>query len=124
MKLTKEEKELILQKRKQAESNKPKFTGVLKHDLYWVDECGPEITIDITKVIVKNGWFLTSENLKELTKLFEKRIGKYIKIEKGSLFDCYIENGKESWYDSVSFGIESEDSDWARKNLEDIKEIK
>jgi hypothetical protein len=119
MKLTSEEKQLILEKRAQEEASKPKKHGVLKHDLYGLSIRSPELRINISDIVEDQmGYFVTAQSIKAI---FEK-VKEEIEADtpdapKGTKFDCYIDDGEELWYDAEGIGIEEVDSEWAKKHL-------
>jgi len=43
-------------------------------------------------------------------------------VKKGAVFDCYIWNGQEFWYDR-DYGIENMSKEWAEKYLTNIRVI-
>jgi len=112
--LTAEEEQLILkkreeeknQKREDEESQKPKKTGVLKHDLY-----------DFSPVRIYERLFSDQER-KAAIENFEDRFTLVAKA--GAIFDCYIDNGVEGWYDR-EYGLEDLSEKWAKENLTNIK---
>jgi 5-methylcytosine-specific restriction endonuclease McrBC regulatory subunit McrC len=116
MKLTAEEKQLILEKRAEEESKKPKKHGVLKHDLYGLSIYSPELRIDIRDIIEgQMGYFV---NRQSVDAIIEKVKGEIeLSAPKGTKFDCYIDDGEELWYDAESIGIEEVDSEWAKLHL-------
>jgi len=122
MKLTAEEKELIVKKRAQEESQKPKKVGVLKHDLFYFSGRRPTVEIDVNDIVEKENWYFTKSSVEEIVNRC-KKIFEEIQIPKGTICTCYIENGVESWFDDTG-NIESYDEDWAKDNLENIKSIK
>ncbi|CAB4196925.1 hypothetical protein UFOVP1290_445 [uncultured Caudovirales phage] len=111
MKLTEEEKQLILKKRIEDEDQKPIKTGILKHNLYSVSE----------NKFNFRGW-LFDEN--ERSALLEEFESMFHIISEGIAFDCYLNDGQECWYDAEGIGIEGMDSAWANKHLKDIKIVK
>jgi len=110
LKLTPEEEWLILQRRKSEEAKKPKKIGFLKEDMY-------EFNPPPGKFGVWNFFTFSETNslIKEFKECFKKT------LPAGSKFICYIENGKESWYDDENLGFVELSSDWARKHLENIR---
>lgn len=44
-----------------------------------------------------------------------------LSVPAGSKFDCYIENGEESWYDTESGLFAGMDAEWAKQYLRDIQ---
>lgn len=113
MKLTEEEKEIILAKRKEEEKLKPKKTAIAKANIYTRKD------IDFP---VDSWFFNTTEKddcIKEFADTFE------LAIEKGDSFSCFLEeDGEESWYDNIGYGFENMSSEWAKKYLENIRPIK
>lgn len=115
MKLTAKEKELILQKRKEEDLEKPKFTAKLAHDLY-------ELNLqNLRRLSNKYGYFSKTQ-IDELlnSNPFYTKI-----LSKGTKFIGFLdENGTTSWFDDVNYGIESMGDQWATEHLTDIKSIK
>lgn len=115
MKLTAKEKELILQKRKEEDLKKPKFTAKLAHDLYALNT---ETLSDLASTYE----LLSKENIDHLfsnIKLYNKV------LSKGTKFVGFLnEDGTTSWFDDVNYGIESMGDQWATEHLTDIKSIK
>lgn len=126
MKLTEEEKELILKKREEEEAKLPKFKANLKHDLFCINAGRPEIRIHIRDIVNDYGWYTPQEALDKISKKFNERMQELSRpiLKKGAEFVCYIENGFESWYDYEGWGVEERDSDWAKQNLENIRPYK
>jgi len=122
MKLRKEEKELILKKRQEEESQKPKKEGLLKHDLYYFSFRYPKVEFSVDDIVSEEGWWLTKETMLSIVEQIKDELLETF-VKKGTHFDCYIDNGEEEWYDSEGIGIEGYTSDWAKKNLIDIKDI-
>ena len=122
MKLTKEEKDLILKKRLDEESTRPKKTATLKVDLYEYDT--DDRSCDL-------GYYRESENYMCLCEkhTMDKWIKEFkehfvLELPKGTPFVCYIYgDGKEYWFDDVNYGIEEMGSEWASKFLENVKDI-
>ena len=110
LKLTPEEEWLILQRRKSEEAKKPKKIGFLKEDMY-------EFNPPPGKFGLWNFFTFSETNslIKEFKECFKKT------LLAGSKFICYIENGKESWYDCDNFGYERLNSDWAKENLINVR---
>lgn len=113
MKLTEEEKQIIIDKRIKEEGSKPKKTGILKHDLY--------ISTDMSFEDYPMNETLTYDQLLEYVEKFKES---FVKHPKGMEFECYIENGIESWSDVEDGYIECQDAQWAKENLEKIKKYK
>jgi len=109
MKLSKEEQEMVLKLRAEKEAEKPVKSGVLKHNLYRVNE--QRFTID--------GWLFSEEEKAKIINRFDDR---FTLIPKGTEMVCYIEDGEESWYDDDSLNGLS--ADWADENVTDIKKLR
>lgn len=124
MDLTEAEMRMILEKREKEDNALPKFTGTLKHDLVYLNISHAELRLDISEELNIHGYYVSQDVLAKIRKKLEDKINSFLKLEKGAGFDCYIDSGVESWYDSEGFGIEEMDSTWAKKNLEDIKAVK
>lgn len=116
MKLTKKEKQLILNKRKQEkteeESNKPKLMGFLKQDLYFSFHSKLDLP----------DWIFSE---KEKDKIINDFIASFqIGCKAGTKFVCYAsEGGFEEWYSEDS-EVENMDADWARKYIKNIGPFK
>lgn len=123
MKLTKAEKELILKKREEEENQKVKKTGVLKHDLFYLESRYPEVRFPLDDLVSEYGWWFTKDQLLVVVEQIKDELFGALKAPRGTNFDCYIEDGEEIWYDSHGIGIEGYNSDWAKKNLINITEI-
>ena len=110
--LTQEEYDLIMQKRnekdKESEAQLPVKTGTLRHDLYFIEDdyrC--------------EQWHCTKSEKDEIIQSMFSLI-----LKKGAKFECYIENGIESWYDCANIGFECMPEYWADKHLDQILKIK
>ena len=112
MKLTEEEKQIIIDKRKKEEEAKPKKTGILKHDLYHPTKMCFE-GYDPNKTITYKLFLEIVENFKST----------FVKIPKGTEFNCYIEDDHELWHNAETGYIEYRNSNWAKENLEKIKKL-
>lgn len=116
MKLTEEEKQVILDKRKQENLEKPQKIAILKHNLYYIsnnytswlnnpDEC-----------------FVSKKDINDLIKSIKENFE--LTITKGTEFVCFIEkNGQESWYDNENYGVECMSYTWAQEHLVNIKNL-
>lgn len=112
MKLTLEEKQFILNKRKQDDLNKPKKIGYLKHDLFILKE----------SVNRYSGALLTKLEKDEIIKNFIS--GFELVSKAGAEYDGFVnEYGDERWYDR-EYGINGLNDTWAEDNLINIKNIK
>ena len=123
MKLTREEEKLILEQRALEEAQKPKKVGILKHDLYYFNERFPEVRFSVEDIVEENCWWFTKDTILSIVENIKDDLLSSLLIEKGTPFVCYIGGGEEEWYDDVGVGIEGYDSEWASKNLIDIKPI-
>lgn len=113
MKLTEEEKELIIEKRKKEELNKPYKIGYLAHDLYY------RLGEDRHKF---DNWLFTQSEYEAEILSFKDR---FELIEKGTEFTGYLNaDGNEEWYDCGPGCIEVYGRDWADKHLERIKIVR
>lgn len=123
MKLSKEEKELILQKRQEEEKNRPQKEGFLKHDLVYFDS--RYVEFDIGDIIDKEeGYYLTTDSVAKIIQRCRNLLSvNTIGVKKGTRFDCFIDDGVEKWYDDAGIGIEEYSKEWAALHLEKIKEI-
>lgn len=116
MRLTKEEKELILKRRAEEKTRTAEKIGYLKEDLYWLDV---ELMQHYIDQIINFPYFTSSE----LDKMFSdiKQKTKCIAV-KGAIFDCFIENGYESWYDR-EYELECLSKDFAENFLVNITKV-
>lgn len=120
MKLTLEEKELILKKRKEEDDEKPKKVGYLKEDLYSYAndrDCDLHFCSDLSM----DFWLATEQQKENFIKEFVEHFKRVLK--KGDKFVCFIVNGKEEWYDDVNYDVECMNKEWAETYLENIKSI-
>lgn len=108
--LTKAEEALILEKRKQEDTDSPKKSATLKHDLYDYHDYP----------IPPDDWHFTEETKQKYIQEFTNNFK--IIARKGHAFVCYIDKGQEQWYDYAG-EFEGLDKSWARKNLENIKDL-
>lgn len=110
MKLSPQEQEVILQMRKKDDLDTPKLTAVAKTDIYTRRDFDHR---------VKDWVFTPSEKamcIEEFANTFT------LAIRKGDSFTGFIEeDGTESWYDDVNYGLEQMDVKWAKKYLTNIK---
>ena len=122
MKLTEEEKQIILEKRRKKEVEKrekeevekSKKIAYLKEDLYF---CQNDFDVDFYDTFITK--IVRDEIIQKITEQFK------LAVPKGTEFVCFIEkNGEESWYDNAGYGIEYCSSDWAKKHLINIKKMK
>jgi hypothetical protein len=114
MKLTQQEKLLILEKRKEEESNAPKLIGTLKEDLY----CPIQEEFELPWIMSKTKRDYYINNMQANFKLA---------VKAGAKFVAFVEDdGAELWFedDENRFGIENMSSEWAREHLTNIKPIK
>ena len=116
--LSVEEEQLILEKRKKEESkkeesNKARKIGFLKENIYEFRPTNSKYGIyDYFSESEKNN------EIEEFKKLFK------LTMQAGGRFVCYVDDGKDYWYDCEGFGYEHLNSDWAEVNLTDIQDIK
>lgn len=116
--------QLILDKRKKEDENTVKKTGVLKHDLFYIDSRYPEIRHDISDIIKTHGWWLKQDTVLSIVEQIKNELLNNLQVKAGTLFDCYIDKGEELWYDSSGIGLEEMSAEWAKNNLKDISDIK
>lgn len=121
MELTKEEKQLILDKRKKDDENTVKKTGVLKNDLFYIESRYPEIRHNISDITNTHGWWLKRDTILNIVERIKDELLGSLQAKAGTPFDCYIIDDEELWYDSENIGIEDMSAEWAEKNLTDIK---
>ena len=124
MKLTDEEKKMILAKRIEDDKNTPKKTGRLKHDLIYLDIRGGSIDTDVSDIINKYGYYIPEIEIDKIIERFRNQLKSATIIETDTPFDCYIDCNQEQWYDSIGEGIEGMDAEWAKLHLTDIKKYK
>lgn len=112
-------KELRELANKKEKEDKPIKFGYLKCDLYAFQSTVGYNGIHFYKM--KNVEFLQSKEQKdELIKEFASRFIKV--VSKGDRFECYLDDNIETWWSE--FGdVESMDSEWAEKYLENITKI-
>lgn len=119
LKLTPEEEDLILEKRKQKEleedCNKSKKMGFFKEDKY----------LYYSRIESENGCYSELITKSEKDSLVKKFLNNFVLIKAGTKFVCFLDKeGTELWYDDVGIGIEEEDADWAKENLINTQDIK
>jgi hypothetical protein len=124
MKLTSEEKELVLKHREQNALNKPQKVGYLKMDLFSYDtDFGSGGNGLAFYRESDNGLWLCD---KEVMKTWVRQFKEHFKLEipKGIKFVCFIDkDGKESWFDDENYGMEDRSRGWAETFLEKIYEL-
>lgn len=121
MKLTKEEEELIMARRKEDEEKRAKKEGFLKKDLYSYDISGRSCNLGFELESDTDFWLCDKETKEEWIKLFTEHFE--LVLKKGTRFVCYIEGGKELWYDDVNYGVENMDEKWAKEYLINIRPL-
>jgi len=99
----------LLADKKEKESKVIK-TAFLKHDLY---------NFDPDKVELLPQWYITKEQIE--AQMSNIKMGISLILPKGTEFECYLVNGKESWFDTANYGIEDMPEDWAKQNLENFQ---
>lgn len=124
MKLTPKEKQLILDKRKKEDENSPKKKGILKNDLFYIENRYPEIRHDISDITETHGWWLKQDTVLSIVEQIKDELLGSLQAKAGTPFDCYIIDDEELWYDSSGIGIEEMSAEWAKKNLTNIENIK
>jgi len=119
MKLTKEEREVILKLRKEQDENSPKKRGYLVKDLYSY----PCSDCDFTPIFESSEpfWLCDKNQIDKWKQEFDENFKKVLK--KGAEFVCYIINNEEHWYDDENYGVEDMNASWAKKYLSNIKDI-
>ncbi len=113
--LTDEEKQLILDKRAKEESEKPKKSGQLKHDLYFVAHN------DVGFLRDSRYSFVTQQQIDDLIELIKCNF--VLTVPKGTKFICFIEHNNESWYDDEGYGVEEMSKYWANDHLEEFQSL-
>jgi len=111
MKLSPEEKQIILKIRQKQENLKPKMTATLIEDLFYLNE---RIAIDPV--------FYSKSKKENIIENIQYNF--QLACKAGAIFDCYIEeDGRQSWYDRV-FGVEAMPEAWAKIHLTNFKPVK
>jgi hypothetical protein len=125
MKLTEEEKELILKQRAKKKAAEPIKSGVLQHDLFKVCDSFAYYTIeiDVSEMDSNTGWE-TEEGIDKISALCREQLLRSDKIPKGTKFFCYMTDGGGEWVGDSGYSGYAFYNDWAAEHLEDIKEIK
>lgn len=111
MKLSSEEQKLILKHRKSQLAKLPIKLGYAREDLYHLDDYR------------KLNWYASKSEREQIIADFSSR-SMSLSVHAGSKFECYIEDGHESWYDSESGLFSAMDADWAKQYLTDISPVK
>lgn len=112
MELTEEEIQIILDKRKKEEPEKPEKVGYLKVNLYYRD-CRQ----------IEDNWLYTESGKDEAVQEFADSFDQIGTI--GDEFDCYLDaNGNEEWYDQNDGYCNGMDAEWAKTHLRKIKKVK
>lgn len=122
MKLTQEEKELILKQRADNDDAKPKKVGYLKMNLYSYDVDRRSCSLGFVRESDNGMWLCEKETMNNWIKDFKSHFE--CVLPKGTEFVCYIDGGEESWYDNINYGLEDMRSAWAEQYLTNIKWIK
>jgi hypothetical protein len=99
------------------EGEKPIKTGELKHDLYCFDSNAVKYHMNNMEY-----WMVTKEEVDLFIATVEKLCCS-LDLKKGAKFICFLEDGGESWYDDVNYGVEGVGADWAEKHLTNIKKV-
>ena len=115
--LTQEEKELILEKRREEErirwENTPQRYGYLKKDMYTGFDFGYRgsyLNLPVPSIVSRE----------KLQKLLIEKLDTLILVPKGTKFAQYEIDGEKLWFDNENIGVESKHQDWANKHLENI----
>jgi len=114
MKLSEEEKKIILDKRKEKEDSLPKKIGFLKEDIFSIKDGSSDFEYP--------NWILSRSEKEECIAKFISEFE--LAVPAGSQFNCYVDSAQEQWYDSVNYGIEGMPAIWAKKYLINIKDVK
>ena len=123
MKLTEEEKQIILEKRKKENEIKYPKTGILKHDVYGLPTNGySQFAFDLRDIIEEHGLFVPKEVVLGIVEQIKDELLSTV-ILSGTKFESYMIDGKELWYDQNE-DVCDMDSTWASKNLKNIKKLK
>jgi hypothetical protein len=108
---------------KKEQESTPIKEGFLKVDLYDFDaqySSDPPGRYQIPEEQL-DFWLFTKQQQKEIIKNFTESFSKV--LSKGARFLCFLDDGKEDWYDDVGYGVEAMDADWAAKYLEKIRKL-
>jgi hypothetical protein len=123
MKLTEEEKQIILEKRKKENEIKYPKTGILKHDVYGLPTNGySQFAFDLRNIIEEHGLFVPKEVVLGIVEQIKDELLSTV-IPSGTKFECYRIDDKEFW-DDENEDVFDMDSNWASKNLKNIKKLK
>lgn len=113
MNLTKEEEQIILEHRKKQKESEIQKTGILKENLF--------IFEGALSSCLNGKWLFGLVEKDQIIKNFKS--GFKLIVKAGSIFDCYIDNGHEQWYDR-EYGLEGLPESWANSHLKNIKAVK
>lgn len=111
--MTPDELRALANQKEKEDSNKIVKVGYLKEDLYHFIKTG------LLDVLNRTDWFLSKNKVEKI--FLEIKSHFEIILKAGSKFDCYLEEGEESWYDSSNAGVECMSAKWATKYLENIE---
>lgn len=107
---------------KKEQESIPVKEGFLKFDLHSFHEQYSGFAPGKYQIFQKhNFWLFTDKEKAEIIKDFTERFTKV--LNKGDRFVCFLEDGRETWYDDEGYGVEAMDTDWANKYLENIKAL-
>ena len=115
-KMSTDEIKAELRRREEADS-RPVKEGFLKTDLF--HHGGVFRTLDCPGL--SDPWFLTPGEVNTVVKAYKRSFEKILSA--GARFLCYIEDGKESWWDEIGEEIEGASAEWAVVHLENIREV-
>jgi hypothetical protein len=110
--LSDEEKQLIEAHRKVKDENSPKKMAFLSKDLY---SYSSGRGCDLVFIKRNNFWLCDYKTKEQWIEDFKNHF--VLRLPIGTKFVCYMEDGEESWYDDVGYGIEGMSRDWADKYL-------
>jgi hypothetical protein len=99
----------------EAAENCVKREGFLKEDLYSYDKT---VVSELEESGFLEFWLYTAKEKETI--IFNSFA---LVLKKGTRFVCFIDNGKESWFDDVNYGIEEMDAYWAGKYLENVRDV-
>jgi hypothetical protein len=97
------------------EVDRPVKTGTLKFDLYDFDD----FDLDWYYTFDPECMYFTKEEVDQCVKELPSKFK--IVLSKGTKFVCYLENDRDSWYDTSNYGVERMSNKWAEKHLENIQ---
>lgn len=101
------------------ENSKPIKEGFLKEDLYSFD--GDSSNYNAYFIKHRDFWLYSKKTKDEIIKDFASKFALVLKA--GTKFVCFLDKGKETWFDDVNYGVESMSEEWAEKYLVNIQKV-